>query len=178
MKPKITIHVEEFVRDLRSGLTEGELMEKYELGIRSLRKVYDKLIQAGFVRADEVYRRPAWSDESILEEPRRRAPRHVLAFRLPIYEEGRPEVRATISDISEDGFAIGGMRGEVREIRTFVVSPKEFCGVPPFTVDAVCHWTSRDPERGIESAGYQIARIAERDLERLRAFIRFITIGD
>jgi hypothetical protein len=50
------ISAKEAVRDIRSGMDDGSLMEKYELSPDGLQSLYDKLVNKGFIDLAEMRR--------------------------------------------------------------------------------------------------------------------------
>ncbi len=63
---KRRIKAEPFVRDLRLGLGEEDLMRKYGLSRVQLYGVFQKLVNTGTVDAMEVYMRTSLSDTGII----------------------------------------------------------------------------------------------------------------
>jgi hypothetical protein len=59
------IRVREVVKDLRSGLGDSELMTKYDLSENQLESVFQKLIDADFITALELWERSRLSDTQI-----------------------------------------------------------------------------------------------------------------
>jgi hypothetical protein len=55
----------EFVADLRAGMDDAGLMEKYGLSDSELGKVFDKLIDADLITLDELWKRSLLSDTQI-----------------------------------------------------------------------------------------------------------------
>ena len=60
--PKRKIKAKPFVRDLRNGLDDRELMEKYTLSESQLHKLLHKLIDAGAIDEMELFMRTYLSD--------------------------------------------------------------------------------------------------------------------
>lgn len=54
---KRKISAKEFVSDVRSGMNEAELKQRYELSDDALKKVFSRLAAAGFLTEDEIPRR-------------------------------------------------------------------------------------------------------------------------
>ena len=63
---KRIIQARDIVRDVRSGMTDTELMEKYELSAKGLESAFTKLVNSGTMTVGEVYgqRRPAKTPSS------------------------------------------------------------------------------------------------------------------
>ena len=63
--PKRKTKVKPFVRDLRNGMGDRELMEKYTLSESQLHKLLHKLIDAGAIDQMELFMRTYLSDSTI-----------------------------------------------------------------------------------------------------------------
>ncbi len=59
------IIAKEFVRDLRLGLDDGALMQKYRVSEVGLGRVLDKLIEADLLTVDELWSRSQLSDTRV-----------------------------------------------------------------------------------------------------------------
>jgi hypothetical protein len=55
----------ELVKDMRSGMDDNELMLKYDLTEKQLEMVFQKLIDANFITAVEMWERAKLSDTQI-----------------------------------------------------------------------------------------------------------------
>ena len=62
---KRKIKAKPFVNDLRNGLGDTELMEKYTLSEDQLHKVFQKLVDAGSIDEMELFMRTSLSDSTI-----------------------------------------------------------------------------------------------------------------
>jgi hypothetical protein len=62
---KRRIAAREFVADLRHGLDDSELKQKYDLTDVGLGRVFDKLIDADLISLDELWKRSVLSDSQI-----------------------------------------------------------------------------------------------------------------
>ena len=62
---KRKIKAKPFVRDLRNGMGDRELMEKYALSESQLHKVFHKLVDAGAIDEMEFFMRTSLSDSTI-----------------------------------------------------------------------------------------------------------------
>jgi hypothetical protein len=59
------VKAKEFVKDMRSGVDDPALMRKYELTDKQLEMVFQKLIDADFITALELWERSRLSDTQI-----------------------------------------------------------------------------------------------------------------
>ncbi len=63
--PKRKIRAKPFVGDLRNGMGDRELMEKYALSESQLHKVFQKLVDARAIDEMELFMRTSLSDSTI-----------------------------------------------------------------------------------------------------------------
>lgn len=62
---KRKIKVREFVGDIRSGIDDSALMDKYDLSENQLQKVFQKLLDADFITHVELWERARLSETGI-----------------------------------------------------------------------------------------------------------------
>jgi DNA-binding GntR family transcriptional regulator len=63
--PKRKIKVKPFVSDLRNGMGDRELMEKYTVSEHQLHKAFQRLIDAGVIDEMELFMRTSLSDSTM-----------------------------------------------------------------------------------------------------------------
>jgi hypothetical protein len=66
-KPSIKIGVSEILRDLKAGMDDDSMMEKYKVSARQLQRVFRKLIDAGYVNAMELSKRLCITKSQVTE---------------------------------------------------------------------------------------------------------------
>ncbi len=67
MYPKArSINGEEFVRDIRSGMTDLEMSDKYDLTVYDFDRVLEYLVDAGLISKGELLERQHLSDSQII----------------------------------------------------------------------------------------------------------------
>jgi len=59
------VRAQEAVRDIRSGMSDADLMEKYRLTARGLQSLLDQLVKAGALKPTEIEKRVPWSDTTV-----------------------------------------------------------------------------------------------------------------
>jgi len=62
---KRKIRAKEFVQDLRNGMGDRQLVEKYALSAEQLRSVFRKLVDSGTIDEMELFVRTSLSDSTI-----------------------------------------------------------------------------------------------------------------
>ncbi|MCA1961304.1 MAG: hypothetical protein LDL33_10975 [Desulfomonile sp.] len=162
------IKARDIINDIRSGMTDTELMEKYEMSPAALQMAFEQLINMKLLKDHELYGRSVSTRESL------GLPRHYLVVKVPI-RDVKSGVVGTIRDITEKNMGILGIGGTLGEIKTFEIVPEGFDQVHSFLFNAKCRWTKRD-EHGDYLSGYEITSISEEGLEQLRKLIGLVTL--
>jgi hypothetical protein len=62
---KRTIQAKEVVQDIRSHMTDAQLMEKYHLSAKGLRSVLKKLIEHNLISGSDLQVRPVGYDDTV-----------------------------------------------------------------------------------------------------------------
>ncbi len=83
-RPKITIVIPKIIKDLREGMSELDLMTKYDLSSAGLRHAFDKLLKSGAIGPELLaYLAPGVEDTVKLARTRVRERRYpVLSLRV------------------------------------------------------------------------------------------------
>ncbi len=176
MSSELQVKAGEFVTDIRSKLTDYELMEKYGLEAIELKQAIKKLVDSHVIPASEVYHRKILYDASLDTEKRRRLPRHYLALLLPIFESDDPTVRGWLTDISEEGVGVKGIKSDFGEFRVFSIIPGKFSDIEEITFEAECRWSEWSEDESDNAAGYMVTDISDSNLLALREFIRRLSV--
>ncbi len=173
--PKRGIDRKEFVADIRSKLTDVELMEKYKLSSRGLQRVFAKLVDSGAMTADDLSGRNIVCDDSVTLRKVRGYVRALPILSIGIYEENNPQIIGRIRDLSEAGVGVSGLAAEVGETKRLVVVPDEFLGIAPFSFQAKCRWFKKAGGGNICRTGFEITDIAEDSLAKLQELLQLMT---
>jgi hypothetical protein len=112
---KPIIQARQFAEDIRSGMSDSELMGKYKLSAKGLQSAFTKLLNNGIVTVEELYggRPRSGADTVIIDDPRR-APRHYLSVSVSIYDPNFPAQKGKLHDITERGIGVRGLFGRPR----------------------------------------------------------------
>lgn len=176
---KRRISIAQISDDIRSGMNNAQLGEKYKLSSQALQRLYAKLTAVGAVGRSELYGRFVDEEGICLEasEKCRRSPRKYPAFAIPVQETEDPDSRGWILDISERGVKIRGISAEVGEFKTLAVAADYLAGLSPFVFDAECRWVEQDEDDHVV-AGFEIPELSDRNLEHLLNVIQALTLGE
>ncbi len=165
----------QIVHDIHSGMTEAQLMEKYDLSSWGIRKFLAKLLPVGAITWEEMAILSLNSDDSVTLRDMRQYQRSYPLVSVIVYEQIKPMVKGRVVDISEKGVGVIGIPSEVGDLKTLTISPDELTVFEPFTLQAVCRWF-RQGDRDIPcTAGFAITHIEDPSLERLRDLLESMT---
>lgn len=176
-----TINPAELVNDIRSGLTDVQLMEKHEVSPRSLASLLKQLVELKALRQHEVFGRlPDYADDVILEnveatlESLRKLPRQYVDIPVGVVDAKDPATKGRLADVTEEGLGIRGISCQVGEMRTFLITPYQRSEFEPFLVRAECRWF-RGTARGEDAAGFKIMGMSDEALHHLRKLVAAVS---
>jgi hypothetical protein len=96
--PKRRIKAKPFLRDLRNGMGDRELMGKYTLSESQLQRVFQKLADAGAIDEMEVFMRTSLSDTTVSKA--------FMGFQRPGKGAGDPQETTPSSDLDAPSITI------------------------------------------------------------------------
>jgi hypothetical protein len=179
MSPKRRIRAVDMVNDIRSGMTDPELMEKFQLSSSSLQWAFRKLLEAEAISPEEIYGRPPGTDEIVdFGAAYRIITRYELDIPLSVHELNNTESTGTVKDISVNGVGIRGIEAAVDEIKTFIIPADELFGIERVEFEAICRWVKRDKIEGECSGGFEVLTVMKGNLKDLEMAIRSIPLED
>jgi len=178
MSYKRKITAEHIVKDIRSGMSDERLMEKYILSERGINKVFKKLLDHEAMSADELSSRIAsYADLSPLDYLRESTP-HELVCLVPIYEENLQDIRGSVCELTEKSVGVAGLEAAVNELKKLVIPADEFFGISPFSFRAACRWVEQQNDGAESVAGFEITDISDEDYQRLKQLIRSLRLPE
>jgi uncharacterized protein (DUF433 family) len=169
--------IQRLVGDLRSGMASSELMKKYQLSAEGLANLFKWLLEANSIGQAEFETLRPFDSKPETETELRGSLRNYPITVTTSYEVGNPGKRYQVRDISENGIGIIGIRPQVGEMKSLVVTGDELGEIAPFEFDAQCRWARQPEPGGWIRAGFKITRMGANDLSRLREFIQGFTFG-
>lgn len=171
MPPRVKISAAEFVRDLRTGLTSCELMNKYSLAARELDGVLAQVKKALGAPA-MIYGRAPQDADCGTKDKIRFFRRHKVDLPVAICDANNPAARGEVRDVSEKGIGVQKMDTKVGEIKNLLVLADEYFSINPFVFEAQCRWTSPTTDERHLLAGFEIIKISEESSKSLGKFIK------
>lgn len=175
-KEKIRIRVREIVHDIKSGLSEFDLMTKYGLSSRGLQSAFRKLISAKVITYGQICGiSPTYEDTCEVIDDRALS-RNYVVFELPVVEVQNSNNRGWARDLTEQGLKTSGLKTTLGSMLTLLIVPEELEDFLPFTLEAKCLWALDDGDQAGQLAGFKIVNISAESLDELRRLIDFMTI--
>jgi len=173
------INIKELARDIRLGMTDPDLREKYRLSSNGLRTAFKKLLHAKAVKHSELYETSRTYREEVAYIRARSAPRAEIVDTIPVHIYDIDSSRkGFVRDISETGLRVAGISAVAGQTKTFLLSLDMFTQADPILVRAKCRWTkTRGKNLKYLVAGFEITNISDSALSELRMFIRSLTLS-
>jgi hypothetical protein len=164
------IKAKEIVKDIISGIGDNELMHKYRLTFRGLQSVYRRLVDANLVDAALLEGRiiPQLHTETTIIA---RLPRKEIYLPLPVHELDNPSRQGMVSNLTDRGIGVKGLRARVDEVKTLVMRPEKLFQLSPFILSAKCRWVKPSDQEQEIQAGFEIIYIVHEELQKLRNLI-------
>ncbi len=180
MADKRKIKGQDVIRDIRSGMTDSQLMDKYELSLKGLLKVFDNLVDSGALRTEELYGRHPLRDDSVVIDldALSFAPDNSLGCLIPICDETNPECRGAVCEIGENGLQVTGINATAGETRSFLIDARDFFAVEGFRFQAKCLWCKESSMDQSSLVGLEITGILPEDLKKLRLLLRRVKLRE
>ncbi len=176
VREKKRIDIREIVADVRSGLTEPQLMEKYALSSRGLQSAFWKLVHSGALSWEELLSSYPGLQDSVTLSRMRQWTRSYPILSVPVYELGNPRNRGKIRDLSDKGVGATGVSGVVGQKLTLVLVPDEFLVIKPFELMVECKWFSPGKEDHPCSAGFEILDVEGKGMMQLQELVQLMTL--
>jgi len=170
MPSRPAIKARDIVKDIRSGMSDAELLTKHDLSCAGLDEVLRQLVEHKVISRIELdslrSAQEQFSDVIDFRETERTKP----GYDIPVYDAQTPNAQGTLLDLSTKGVQISGIPSAVGETRSFRVGA-EFDEFSSFSFQAQCQWSENESGPHTKCrAGYQITSIsydAFRHLQRL-----------
>ncbi len=166
----------QIVHDIRSGMTEAQLMEKYDLSSWQTQKVLAKLLPGGAITWEEVAIL-SLNRDSLTPRDMRQCQRRYPLVSVIVYEQIKPIVKGRVLNISERGLGVMGIRSEVDDLKTLTVAPEGLRLFDPFTLKAACRWFKQGHLGITCTAGFAITHIGEPGLEQLQNLLESMAVA-
>jgi hypothetical protein len=174
---KRRIPAKEMVSDLKAGLTDDAIIEKYHLSMDKFRSILKRLVDARAISEKELEGREVWKLLTHEYKSMRAIPRHYVVVDLPIYDADDLLAEGFVRNINRSGLKVAGLEVEIHSIKTLLIQADEFADVFPFVFDAKCRWRRVD-ENGDPEVGFEITSISDESLVELNKLVELLAFGE
>jgi hypothetical protein len=178
-KRRVKVSIREITRDIRSGLTDLELMKKYDLhSTKALQDIFRKLLDATAIDKTEIEERlvdqgtAAGTSGPRKDLKPRKVPRRKPFGKLTIHDVHDLAEEYTVADLSEAGIKISGIECSVGQRKEFLVRCERIDEVKPFSFSADCKWVVK----GV--GGFELTDIDPRALMEFRKLMSLFTFEE
>ncbi len=178
-KQKRTIKANDLTRDLRSGMTLSQLMNKYKISLKTLRFIFRELLNARAITKTELTAQEGlYKDTGDLKGVRKRL-RRSTSIPVRIYDSSSPFATGHVINISEQGVCVKGIVASVGEVKNLIVRPGAFGQDHAFVFEGKCRWVNRQQLSDKNwLAGFEITSISSLDSKELLRLIHRIERHD
>ena len=164
----------DILNDIRSGMTDQELMEKYEMSSHAFESACGQLRSSGLISEEELLTRS--NERNGGETVTSRLPRDYLVVQAPIYDVRDPEIKGVIRDLTAECVGITGLEASLDDVKTLVILDDNKRGIDKIVFGAKCRWVKKDSD-GKCVCGFRIIDITEENLGKLRRLIKELNWG-
>ena len=173
------INVADIMRDIRRGLGDVPIMEKYDIAPSEYMNILERLNKSQQLRGSNLEARMIKLRTGLEKEDTREAPRCYLVVMVRVADSTNPARKGVVLDLSENGCQVAGIQCHVGEIKKFRIQIE---GVEGQSVQcrftAECRWEKKNPADGSALAGFEIKNISQIDREHLHNIIELIALCD
>ena len=173
--PRRSIVAEELVNDILRGMSDQDLMERYDLSPPLLKIAQKKMVNRGLVTQEELDGRVKPSASTVAPFVVRQVSRYRSPATVIVRSDLYPEKEGRILDVSEKGIGTVGLPARAGMIQTLKVLGDKSGDVDPFEFEGICRWAKRDSS-GELRAGFEIVSIDDEHLWGLVDWVRKSTI--
>jgi hypothetical protein len=159
--------------DIHSGMSNDDLMEKYEMSAQALQSAFDQLLSSGLITSKAVQIRSLPNTATESTTVTTRLPRDYLVIQVPIYET-KKNTQGIVRDLTEETVGIIGIESRLDDVKSFVIQIDGSSDKILF--QARCRWVKQD-SNGEHLCGFRIISITRENLGRLRNLIQELNWG-
>ncbi|GEM_PF-787231 len=172
------ITAKEILNDIRSGMTDSELMEKFDRTAKGLKRLFRKLVQAKAVKHGELYEKSPMYKDMVDQIQSREFPRARVTVRLRIFDSESSD-GGYVRDLSEQGLRVAGIKAKVGDTKTFLLPADMLTESKTIRFEATCRWVkAKGTGNKFFMAGFEITNISDHDHEDLLKFLRVLILSE
>lgn len=176
MDQKRELDAKELIFDIRAGMTDFQLMEKYRLSDIGLQSAFKKLLHHQAISPEELCERfPLY--EVMTFEDMRRIVKSPLRVPVPVYDADQPNTQGLARNITSKGIGVEGLFTRVHDVKNLIVDAKDFTVLEPIRFSAQCRWVKKRAS-GEYVAGFEIIKISKSNADKLEKLLEVIRVQE
>jgi len=173
--PSVKLYAKLILRDIQKGLGDIPIMEKYQITPSEYMSVLERFKHIEIARKRRVLVAQSVSHDL----PHMRAlPRCYIFRELCVVDAKAPGKEGKVNDMTETGLQVAGIAAEIGEVRTLTIVSDHAETRTKVGFEVVCRWVQNENDFGEFVAGFEITKIADDELLRLRRLIQELTLCD
>jgi hypothetical protein len=174
---KRVIPIRRIIHEIRSGMGDVPIMEKYSLAPEEYMEILQQLKRENALWPQEPPPPKQEPEPPELEDQiqRRTIPRCYMVINRAICDAGKPSIRGIVTDITEKGVQVVGLQALLNEVRAFSIGRDRLSPGADLQFEAVCRWVRKGRRLEEWQAGFEITKISSQNLVRLRKLIQELT---
>ena len=173
---KRKISAKTILKDIKEGLDDWALMEKYKLSSENLHKVLRELVKKKKISQGELDYRNQLGQVATDVEDLRELPRNYPALSVTVYDGTDVQQKGVVRDITTEGIGVIGIDADVGDKRTFVIDMGKLTDFDKFEFEAECRWVKQASLDGQCIAGFHITSISDQSRRNLTDLIDGFTL--
>lgn len=177
MSKRTRISARAILSDIRSETSASDLMEKYGLSSKGLLAVFNQLISARLIDAEELSERYPYFATLLSDQNRVRGSVLTLSVPVPILDV-ESSAKGILRDVSTNEIRVAGVKAQVGQVRIFRIPVDMFMAASPLRLVARC--TSVETKGGHKKytvAGFEVVDLTKSQRETLDRFIRVMFLS-
>jgi len=177
-KDKPVINAQDAIECVRSGMDDVSIMKRYGISALGLRSLFLKLVDAGLLSVEEMYRycAPKYLP-SASQSPRGAASRY-LAVAAPICEKEHPNVEGSVLEATEREIGVVGIQTKVGETKSFVIPAQRILQADEIQFEAICISNDNPGPGSDRLSGFRITKISKRSLKGIKELINSLALPE
>lgn len=159
--PTRKIPINALVRDIKDGVTDSEIMEKYKLSSEGLKSALRKLLDADAI---SPFLLTEWSQlfgDSTAMADIRLFKRCALDFYLPVYDAKDRRGKGRVINVSDSGIALSGIPATVDEYKMLAIPIKS----NRLVLWTKCRWFKKQDPTGADVGGFEVLKVLKGNWE-------------
>lgn len=166
------------LQDIRSGMGDAELKEKYKLSSKGLVRLLERLVDSKLISHSLLSEMSGAYRNKVGRIFGRSHVRAYITVPIPVYDIGS-SATGLLRDISPEGFRIAGIQSNVGDVKTFQLPLDIFIKAHPLILVGECSWVnSKVGNQNYSVAGYRMETVTEIDADAITKFINFLLFTD